>query len=927
MSSSSAAESQDESEADRRRVEEDSKADRRVKVLVLGFYDRGNAGDEMYRTAIPAALAVPEAAVDFEFRSMDDVEESEVDLERYSFVICGGGDIINGYFMKKARRLFRTYGGRIYAFSVGIPYETEAHYLNMFDHVFVRSRRDYSVASKAIGTRNVTYMPDAAMVLSLAADSRSAEAADSTIDSTDSTIDSTESATESGVRTWKLGVALAQPAFEGNPAGDEILDAIVASIVAARETLGSDSRLEVHLLAFNQHRPNVRECDLYLNERIEGKLMAKCDVVKAETRGDPMALWRYMSKLDGILSMRYHGVVFARTLGKPVVSLYTSKKVGSLLEDMCSSHAGSYEMAVDSLYRPKSCDAGILGPMLESMIRHHSPRGDSRGSTRDSREFEESCRQAHEVMFVAKKVKQVLVADRRKSGSTLPGIEEVTERCRSCLTRFLSDSNGIEIDSKGIEIDSTRIEIDSTRIEELMRSRGPFGSSSSSALTSWQRESLARLICYAITGSVTSPYLWGLKENMARGDFVMQEAIEYIHSEESRIQSSTSSDSAEEEYHPCFCQSLPERRIFVQVDSSPELRGLGSSVHRSGWAYAVSGLMSLDAESHGRSPEDAVLVDTYVDRTFHWGSQCLSGAGVIPYRRPWVGVIHHTFHESQSAYNCVELFKNGLFLESLRSCRFLVSLSQYLADQLRQALALVGHGPGGPLGEVRVETLRHPTLFPAGPEEKWSLEKFEGNRERLLLQVGSWLRDPWSLYECEIREEPGFIPMRKAALKGKDMDLYFPPGDLFEICERVSGFGEVGVNERNKFIESLLESLKRKIHGVQVLERVDDGEYDSLLASNVIWMSVKDMSAANVLLECLVRETPVLITRHAAAEEVLGREYPLYLESSSSQHEQEVAMSRELLERTTEYMQKVDKSQYRLKTFVKEMEEKIRGVQ
>ena len=70
----------------------------------------------MYKHVIPHIFA---ESCEFVFACLDDVDLAH--LRDIDFVICGGGDIVNSYFMEKAKALLQDYTGRVYAFSVGIP--------------------------------------------------------------------------------------------------------------------------------------------------------------------------------------------------------------------------------------------------------------------------------------------------------------------------------------------------------------------------------------------------------------------------------------------------------------------------------------------------------------------------------------------------------------------------------------------------------------------------------------------------------------------------------------------------------------------------------------------------------------------------------------------------------------------------------------
>jgi hypothetical protein len=65
---------------------------------------------------------------------------------------------------------------------------------------------------------------------------------------------------------------------------------------------------------------------------------------------------------------------------------------------------------------------------------------------------------------------------------------------------------------------------------------------------------------------------------------------------------------------------------------------------------------------------------------------------------------------------------------------------------------------------------------------------------------------------------------------------------------------------------------------VQVLDRVIDDEYDKLLANNIVFINLLDAPANTIVVECIMRNTPLLINRLPGVVEYLGEHYPLYYE-------------------------------------------------
>jgi hypothetical protein len=51
------------------------------------------------------------------------------------------------------------------------------------------------------------------------------------------------------------------------------------------------------------------------------------------------------------------------------------------------------------------------------------------------------------------------------------------------------------------------------------------------------------------------------------------------------------------------------------------------------------------------------------------------------------------------------------------------------------------------------------------------------------------------------------------------------------------------------------------------------------LSNSVVFLNLIDVSAANTVIECIVRNTPIIVNRHPALEEYLGKDYPLFYDN------------------------------------------------
>jgi hypothetical protein len=805
------------------------------RVLVLGFYDRQNTGDEQYKTTIPAFFG---QRYQFDFVSVDDAAgKIEAQQERYAFVVCGGGDIVNPYFMTKIKRALARYTGPTYAISVGIPYDADVHFLDAFDRVIVRGKRDLALAQAYIGADNVAYMPDLGFTLPRPF----------------------RQAGRPRPSAMHVGICLAKPILAAHY---ETFAQPFADALSAFKRRHGDATF--HFFTFNHNSGNPVECDASASRQIAALMQedaAASVVFHDDIAGDVSRMRREMAEMRFVIGMRYHSMVFSLAMRVPLIACVSTKKAAQLMEDM--------EQDAAFVIRMDDADAPDAATLLETMIK----RADSDGENADtpvppSADVFASVR-ARLVETTAHSRFRHLLSTSRVMKMPMCADERAVDRC----LRLLNTYHG-----------ATFVDEASVWREKRL------------ALHGHDAVQVARILCFGVTGDFDSPCVWGLARDMAKDAFVLGDAIHYVHEHHVNLERvAMRRSSSDESYLPAL---RARSRAMLSIDPFVHAtsRINASSVHRSGWSYVTSHLENLEAGRYGKAPE--LIVDTYVDRTFHWGHDTLLLAGLIPYRDAWMGFIHHTFDTTHSAYNNAVLFRNQAFRDSLATCKCLIVLSDYLAIQVRDALAEIGYA------QVPVRVLTHPTES-VGMNKKFTLTRFLRNPERKVIQVGAWLRNPYSIFALPsslgfANSQGKVLSVAKAALKGHNMDGYYVSDEDFDAILRairdaspranayssvvytcvddgVVGGGDDDKNDattRNKYVAGLERVMENNHRSVQILGKQTNDAYDDLLSENIVFLDLVDCSAANTIMECVVRNTVLVVNRHPAVEEVLGASYP-----------------------------------------------------
>lgn len=264
--------------------------------------------------------------------------------------------------------------------------------------------------------------------------------------------------------------------------------------------------------------------------------------------------------------------------------------------------------------------------------------------------------------------------------------------------------------------------------------------------------------------------------------------------------------------------------------------------HRSGWSY----VLNLLSQFHR---EDATLFDGWLEKTFAWQREEYSQLRLIPYREPWVGVFHNPpnmpswfSHNS----NPSAVIQSKEFQESLGTCRGIYVLSQHHADFLKCFVKT-----------IPVESFLLPTET---PDVVFNFDEFVKNDNKKVINIGWWCRNLSSIYKLDtdqaIFQKIRIIPPQPNAHQQT-------VGQVMAIESMLS---------KQEITDDMLKSVVDVRH-------MPNEEYDELLSKNIVFLDFYDVSASNVIVECIARGTPLLVNPLPSVVEYLGEDYPFYFTS------------------------------------------------
>ena len=622
----------------------------------------------------------------------------------------------------------------------------------------------------------------------------------------------------------------------------------------------------IDLIPFNTSSNNS-ESDLLLNEdlvKIANSLGFKLNNInlinQKSIENKLNSVINQFKSSDIIICSRYHAHVLAVVCGKPIFSIPHTKKAKEQIKSF-GLDQWVLEPTLDSANRPINFNVPKAIELFNNMITNYN------NIYKSVMKLKFSSLDEHKI-----KLGKLLSLEKR----IVPPFYTSDTKCNKII-------NDIKSSIKET-FDLDNFDCDQSQYNDEYRNR------------------ITRFILYKLCKDPGAPYFYGLASKILKPNFNLIEDLKWIYNDY------YSKNPINLQFISTINNENDKLKILNLKYIEPHLL---SNIHRSGWAQVVHNTGVLHNS-------DGIIFDMFCDKTFHWGETTYLDLQLIPYNKPWIGIIHHTPNELYTDYNTTNMIKKDSWIKSLDNCIGLYTMSDWLSHWFKCQIP-----------DLFVETLIHPTEI---PNIKFSFKKFMENSNKKVIQIGGWLRNPYSIYRINV---PEYIT--KCHLIGKDMDNYMKPNvsfeNLLENTNTNTNTNKVSISisqdqNSNKYVHfmleyiksldnqdynSLIDTLKKNQMSVQLISRLENNEYDMLLSNNIVFIDLIEASACNTLIECIVRNTPILVRPQPSIIERLGLNYPMYWNKYS---DIEKLLTIDNIKKTHEYLEKLDKTCYTFNNWI-----------
>ena len=731
-----------------------------LNLKIIGYYEHENFGDEQYKSSFSKLFKTYlHEQYTLDFYDCDKIKS--IEFQESDIIILGGGDVLNNYFLNNIITKFKKTNNKIIAVSVGIPYVQcliETDNLNIIDYIFLRTTVDIDLFRKYFDKDRVFYLPDISYILTFNTDRKRLQleniyniqnlhdlhdAHKYNLDKTTLEVTKNNKLKEYIFKLKNIRLdnkkivcfALSRHIFNKNYINEYNL--IIKNLTDFIVYLVKKN-YHILFINFNNNILNSNENDSIISLDVINNLfnvVSMDDITFIDNILYYDDIFKLFNIIDLCIPMRFHAVLFSIYCNVPVIPIYTTRKIDNLLSEI--NWDISYKLPTNNIDIPINLDTQFL---IDQYIKLQ----------KISYKFKQNI--YHKLLHIN------------------------MYKFHNCFYRQIKQfiNKLIEPKSKSFYISTIQILINKTynAVEEFSKSQGytDYRSITDPNL----QNIIVSIISYnLLDSSINTNYNYGLKEK------IFNTNIEYDYNKEWRWMLNDHINSKMllknnqmKNYNINDNFNLINIKYIDQIDYS--------GCHRSGWQYVYNYLEMLHNDSND------LLVDLYLDRTFHWNYDINKILKIIPYTKSWFGFIHHTFDKTFSQYNCHNLLKCPEFIESLKVCKGLIVLSKYLKTQLELELKSLNI-------HVNIYVLIHPTDFNV---IKFSYPKFCKNKNKNIIHVGGWLRNIYSFYNLILPKTTtfkyGFLlgdninipfelikqPLKKIALKGKNMSNYYPEKKL-----------------------------------------------------------------------------------------------------------------------------------------------------
>jgi len=390
-------------------------------------------------------------------------------------------------------------------------------------------------------------------------------------------------------------------------------------------------------------------------------------------------------------------------------------------------------------------------------------------------------------------------------------------------------------------------------------------------------ELISKCLSYYITGKIISEYNYDL-EKMLKNKGPVKELIELLSRMIYRYPKIPLTDSIA---HNSFNSSF--NLMFKNQ------KGLNPAID-----YIYSKVYPFH---HNRS----VILDLYLDDTFGPNQEVYELLNIVPFVKNWCGFVYS-----------FDVFESKAFRDSLKYCKGLFVFSEELKSKIKDFF----------IPFVKVTLFHFPVTEPIG--------YFNGTVDGIITKNSLETVDTFSFYKNNFKLKTGFWFKKERTLK--KYNLSFKCRKRGEPPQTESGLSLIDMHRLTSTLSATNWNLGFIRYTNELISSVTEFDIcynlDILLRDHIVFCNFISGSVIWILNECIVRNTPILITKHPVVVELLGSDYPLYIEENATplyikENATNIVVTMRQIRKAHRYLKRIDKKKFEVVSFLSKLNKEI----
>lgn len=908
-------------------------------IYVIGYYGHNNIGDEQYLNTFDYIFKkfLPNY-INYKITYLDCDLVKDRQFSDSDIIVLGGGDILNNYFIDQIIYKFKTKMNKIIAISVGIPYTdilVNTNKLNIIDYIFVRTQQDLTLFKEFFNPNQIFFIPDISyFMLNL---SKSIES-----------ISNTQKQLQLISQTKKIiAISLSRHIYDKD------------KLKSYYEIIHTFSKLVKYLLTFGFHVVFLPFNTNESNSSYENDILIHNDVIK--TLNDNPNLLKNITNITEILSsqqtldlydffyatvpMRFHATLFSIYKNIPMLPVFSTRKIKNLLLDTNWVHG--YQLDCDSDDIPIMIDELILINRFRNIIKLHDTLKDkliivNRDMKMDTiYTFIELITQTYKktaydneinrtdalILNTKSKLNNIVIRNGYTSLSNIKD-SDLQSLLVQTASYYLTNGNINSEFNYGIQ-------------SKMFESKFNYKNEFKYIIDECNKKNLSKKIFSNPYGLFNINYIDQIDYSGVHrsGWQYVYESIKYLHNDQSDL----------------YLDLYLDRTFHWNKNINKELNLIPYTRNWIGFVHHTFDTSFSEYNNYNLLTNPDFIESLKVCK----GIFVLSNDLKIKFDREFnklnikvnvFYIVHPTeilvpkFTFSQFlTNNDKKLVHIGGWLRNVFSFynltipkTYLFSILKYksISETIRKVALKGSYMDNYYPNENFTKNIQSFLLNLDYPQQKYQLKRDSLNSDNSSQYANSnasvksfdIIPNNISQNVCQNNISQNISQNNISQnICQNNISQNVCQNDLLtlqNICKNPHSSSKQYTNDlHNNWYKHYLEHTKLLNSSVDFIEKLSNDDYDKLLTENIVFINLVDASAVNTVIECIIRDTPIIINNHPAVVELLGENYPLYFNSNYNSYFEMNTEIVNLLKDTNNikkaytYLKGLDKSKFNIDTF------------